>query len=380
MSFLTPDVVDDEATVSEAALAGVADQIPDWQPSDGGLVTPIAESIAIAIATAVTALQGTYEDTYLGFGLRVVQLARGVATLATCSSTWTVTANALTVIPAGTEVDGTLVDGTTSTFIVASDTTVAADATTVLGVVLEATETGEDQNGFTNPASTNLVGAVAVSIDAAAIDGDDAEDPDAYVNRVTARAQRLHFVPIVPDDWAAFMLDVDGVARCVVLNRYNPATAPDDAPGHITLVGVDIDGAALSDDVKTAVGTYFGSVDLPFNLVWHLADPEDVDVTVALTVKKAATADGTTVETDVQAAVAAALDPGTFDADSTAAGGWAVVRRTEVTVFDISAAADALDDVVAVTSVTINSGTTPVTLPAPVSLPVLSGTVTVTVE
>lgn len=384
MTFIQPDIVDDEDQVAEGILSGVADRIDGFSPTDGHLEPPISEATAVAIATAVVVLKDTVLDAYLGFGQRILGIPRGAAAVATAVSTWTVDATQLTTIFAGTEVQLTGTDGQTRFFIVREDTPVTPGPTpantTVTGVLLEAVEAGPDSNGATNPAKSEvLVGGLSVSIDAPAAGGADAEDPEVYAGRAADRAQRMHTIPITPSDHAAFATDVAVVARAVAINRLDPASPGVDTPGDLALYIVDAAGDPLSAPDKTTVSDYFTALERPLNVVLHLADPDYVTVTVAATVRATADADQTDLQTRVADAITARVDKATWDADPAAPGGWAKVRATQLSVFDVSAAIDDIDGVASVESVTLNGGTAPVALPAPVSIPTLTAAPTVTV-
>jgi hypothetical protein len=140
-----------------------------------------------------------------------------------------------------------------------------------------------------------------------------------------------------------------------------------------------VGGGDLAAGDKTALSDYFAALERALNVSLHLADPERVPVTIAATVRAEAGADQAALEDAVAAALTERVNPDTFDVDSKAPGGWARVRATELTVFDLSAAIDDLDGLASVVSITINGDTAPVALPAPVSLPDLTAPPTVTV-
>jgi hypothetical protein len=384
VTFIEPDIIDDETEVAEGILAGLADRIDGFTPTDGHLESPISEAAAVAIATAVVVLKDTVLDAYLGFGQRILGIPRIAGAVATAVSTWTVDATQITTIPAGTEVQLTGPDGQTRFFVVVEDTPVVAGATpastTVTGVLLAAVEAGPDSNGATNPAQSEvLVGVTAVSIDAPSAGGADPEDPEAYASRAADRAQRMHTIPITPADHAAFATDVPVVARAVAINRFDPADPTADSLGHLTLILVDLAGADLSDPDKTVVSDYFASIERPLNVALHFEDPGRVPVTIAATVRAGANVDHDDLAARVSAALTGRVDPATFDADESAPGGWARVRSSELTVFDLSAAIDDLEGLVGVVEITINGDVVPVDLPGPVSLPQLTAPPTVTV-
>lgn len=380
MTYLTPDIVNDETSVAEGILTALADRVDGFEPSEGGLVTPISEAHGMAIATAITALKETAQDSYMGFGERILGIPRRPAGVATALSTWTLDTVDGLLIPAGTEVVGTKPDGDTVTFVVPADVSVPAETTTQFGVQLVAVESGPESNGAVGAATADsLIGVASVSIDAPSAGGADAEEPDPYADRLADRAKRLHVLPVTPADYAALALDQPEYVTALALNRYDPASPGTDSPGHMTIVGRNDAGDAVSPANKSGLVAFFASIEMPLSVTVHAADVAYVNVTVAITVKAAADADPATVETNVQAAITALLDKASFDVDEKEPGRWSKIRSTEVTVFDIAAAVDDLAGVVKVTSVTINGGDS-VALPAPVSLPNLTAPPTVTVE
>jgi hypothetical protein len=386
VTYITPDIIDDETAVAEGSLAGIADRVDGFTPTDGHLESPISESVAVAIATAVVVLKDTVLDAYVGFGQRILGIPRIAGAVASAVSTWTVDATQIAPegILAGTEVQLMGTDGQTKVFIVVEDTAVTPGpvpaSTAVTGVLLAAVESGPEYNGATNPAQSEvLVGVISVSIDAPASGGADPEDPDAYASRAADRAQRMHTIPITPADHAAFATDVAVVARSAAVNRFDPADPLADSLGHITLYNVDAAGADLSSTDKGTVSDYFAAIERPLNVVIHLADPTRVPVTIAATVRAAAGTDPADLEARVADALTARVDPATFDADPSAPGGWAKVRSSELTIFDLSAAIDDLEGLPSVVEITINGATDPVAMPGPVSLPDLTGPPVVTV-
>jgi Baseplate J-like protein len=383
VTYVEPDLINDETTVAEGLLAGLADRIEGWQAAEGHIETALAEALGAIVATAITVLKASVQDAYVGHGTLILGIPRGVESPASAISTWTLTAgHAGVTIAGGTEVELTLSTGGTSTFVVAEDVVVAPGVTTQTGVELIAEEAGPDHNGATNPASQfQLADVESVSVDAPATGGVDPEEPEDYVQRVADRARRLHAIPITPDDYAAFATDVAAVGRAYAVNRYDPANPGVDSAGHLTVIVMGEDGLNLSSGDKDTVDDYLNSIDRPLNVTTHVADPDRVNVTAAATVRATADADTADVQARAQAAIQAAIDPATFaaDADRAFAGGFADTIPTELTIFDVSAAIDDLEGVAKVLAVTINGGEDPVALPGPLSIPQLSATPTVTV-
>lgn len=391
MTYLDPAIVNDEGTVAEAALTGIADRIDGWQPAEGHVETSLSEAVAVAIATAVTALKDTAKDSYRGFGTRILGILPIAATVATTTATITLTADAVAnglELDAGAEIDAIRPDGTPVVLV----TTVALDIPpgmeTWLGVQLAAVEAGADSNGAAGAATSGIAGIETITLDAPTSGGQDAEDPDDYADRLTERARRLRFLPITVSDYAAAALDVAGVGRSAPINRYDPANPGVDSPGHLTLINLQDTGALLTPAITTALNAYLTAAERPLSVQLHLADPVFVDATIAVTIRLAAIgvddqgqpviADPDATTQTVSDAITSLLDPAVFDADSSAPGGWARGPSTQLTVFDIARAIDDLPGVGAVTEITIN-GTDHLDLPAPLSMPNLIAAPTITI-
>lgn len=379
MTYLTPDIIDDETQLAEAGLAGIADRIPGWEPHEGHVEVAQAEATAVAIATAVSELKANAKEAYVGFGTTMLGIERQAATAATATSTWAIDTSAVPAgitIPAGTSVLATTPAGDTVELVTATDSTAAAGVASVAGVQLVAVESGPDANGATGPAEPEpLVGVTTVTITSPAAGGRDLEDIDDYANKVADRARRMHAIPVTPDDYAAFALDVPAVARCLAVNLYDPGPPLDtDAPGHIALLPIDSAGNALSAPNKTILQAYFDAIEKPLSATVHILDRDTVDTTVTVTVRPLEDAGPTDLQARVAAAITALLDKATFDADPAQPGGFAKPRKTELTIFDITASIDDLTGLAAVVDVTISAGDGErVALPAPLTLPNLTG-------
>lgn len=384
MTYLSPDIIDDETTVAQGILGTLAALIPGFQPSEGGISTPLAESTAIAIATAITQLKTEAQNAYMGFGQAILNIPRIAAGTATAMSTWTLDTSDGFLIPAGTEVQAITPENMGVTFAVAQDVQVPAGTTVQGGVQLVAVEAGPDSNGAVGPATSDPLidangnGVASVTIDAPSAGGTDEEDPDAYAGRLADRAKRLHVLPVTPEDFAAIALDVQEYATAVALNRYDPANPGVESGGHITIVGRNASGDPVSAANQAALAAYFAAIELPNNVIVHATNPVYVDVAVTATITPTSDADQGAVQAAAEAAITGALDKATFDTDAAQPGGWAKPRSTAITVFDIAALIDDLDGVAKVTDVTVNAGTS-VALPDPVSLPNLTS-VDVTVQ
>lgn len=381
MTYLRPDVIDDEVAVAEAILAATADRIPGWQPSEGHITTAQAEAVAVAVATAITAMRADLDTAYLGFARRMLGLVRAAAGVASTTSTWTANTVNGVLIPGGTPVRATNPDGLEVVFVVAQDTNVPAGVTSLSGVELVALEAGPEPNGaFGEAINDELVEIDTVTLDQPASGGSEEEDLEVFLNKASDRAQRQRALPITPGDHAAMALDVPGVARAFAVNRRDPATAPADAPGHIEVYAVDVAGLALGPGTRSALEAYYTAEDLVTNVTVHVVDPPTVPVTIDVQAVAADGIDPADLEAQIRAAITALLDRAEWDADTSRPNGWAKKPATELTVYRVAAAIDDLPALRSITAITINGGDL-VALPGPLTMPVLDAddlTVTVT--
>jgi Baseplate J-like protein len=395
MTYLDPQISADDAALAEEILAAIADRIPGWEPSEGSPETALSEAVAIAIATGVIELQATAQQAYTAFGELILGIAKIPAGAATTTVTVTLTteqtATGLT-IAAGTQIDAVRPDGTQVPLLAALDATIAPAAGTLAGIDVVAVETGPGANGAAGTATCQLAGVSTITLDAPTAGGRDAETDPAYASRLAARTPRLRALPITPADYAAFSTDVPGVARVVAINRYNPSTPSTDAPGHLTLVGVDDTGGTLTPDIKTALSGYLTASERPLSIILHIEDADYVQIAPTVSIRLAQTgiddfgqptlADPDTTTADAEAAIAALLDPAQFDADPNAPGGWTRTPRRVLSIYDIAGAIDDLSGIAQVDSVHLTGGTvtngTVIALPAPLTLPT-AGSIIVTV-
>jgi uncharacterized phage protein gp47/JayE len=377
-SYLDPELIADETAVAEANLAAIRDLIPGWLPSEGSIETAIAEALAIGQATVASLVMDEQRNQYAGFGELVLELPRGVAAAARSQVTITAADTDGHLIPAGFQFVCVTPDGSVVPLITSTDALIGAGDTSITGVLVEALETGIVGNGATGLAvdREDLAFVTAVELEAPTAGGVDEELLSDYVNRVVFAARRRSFLPITPDDYARSALDVPGVSRALAINRSDPATAPADAPGHLTIIPTTADGTVLPDLVTTALETHFATMDLVRGAIVHVEDVVIDTIDVAATIKPAVDITGAEATADATAAIEALLDPATYNADVNAAGGWKLGEGV-VTIFDVDRVLSQLVTIAQVQAVTIDGGTTAVTIPA-TSL-VAAGTITITV-
>lgn len=374
MAYINPDVAADDTSQAEANLAAVADRIPGLSPRDSQLLTALCEAAGISIATALQNLIDQIAAAYEGVGA-LFGVFREVASEAEVESTWTSTVP-LGTIPAGTSVDATGPDASPVTFAVLQDT--PAPTVITAGVPLVAAEAGTQGNGVTGTATTTELAGVTITLDGVSAGGEDEEDPAAFRDRIRDRTQRTRAIAVTPEDYAAFALDVPGVDRAFALNRYDPTTGNADAGGHVTVFAQATGGGALGAGVRQDLVDYLSRIDKVLGATPHVADAGEVPVTVAIVARVKQGADALTLEDQISAAVTALFDRARWDLDESQAGRWAVPASDAVTVYQVDRAVSGLPALQQVLSITVNGGLS-VTLPGPLSVPVLAEPPIVTV-
>lgn len=385
--YIDPALITDETAVAEAILAGIADRIDGWEPSEGSPETEFAEAVAIVIATAVALVQDDERTSYEGFGTRILDAPRLSAQVASATATWTFHQAGSYVIPDGSEAVFDLPDGTPVAFATVGDVAVTG-ATEATGVPMVALEPGEEPNGVAGAARDfdALPFVSGVTLTQAASGGRELEDRDSYLDRVARYARRVKVVPITVDDYADTALDHASVARAVavrLLDLTNPPPAGQDpsSAGHVSVFIADDAGNALSSTVKLAVGDLMLGEDRPLAVTVHVGDPQYTDLTPAVSIRLDVGADQAIVTAAVQAALQDAYNPATYALDDTAAGRWRAPSSTAertITHYDIAHIARNVDGVAAVSAATIN-GTSSVQLDGWAPLPRLTGPPQVTV-
>jgi hypothetical protein len=157
-------------------------------------------------------------------------------------------------------------------------------ATSAGAVGLTAVVAGTDGNGLTanaQPAQT-LTWLDTIAIIAPTSGGEDAEDDDAYLDRLSdTRPLQLQAISTGPDiaRWLRNQTGREPRARPRQPERRSSGVA-----GHITAVPVDSDGAALSSPTMAALAAEAQAITLT-NLVVHIQAPTYTTVTVVFTGK-----------------------------------------------------------------------------------------------
>jgi hypothetical protein len=248
----------------------------------------------------------------------------------------------------------------------------AAGAVGLLAVVA-----GEDGNGLQTgaaPAQT-LTWLSAIALTAPTSGGVDGEDVDDYLDRLSdTRPLQLNAVA-KGDDLARWLRNQTGVSRALALDNQNGASTG--VAGHITAVPVDDSGAALGSPDMTALQTAAQAITLT-NLQVHLIAPTYTTISVVFTGIAKTGWDATDVETRAETAVLDFLDRSRWGLPDTGDERiW--LEKTVVRFQDVSTVLNNVEGFDHWTALTVNGGTSDVTLTGPGALPSSSSTAAGTV-
>jgi uncharacterized phage protein gp47/JayE len=287
---------------------------PDWDPETPQLAVVLSEAFAQEVADARYQMSDVPPAIFRYFG-RLVGIVPLFSAPATAMSTWTMIDNLGHTIPANTSVRINISGDDFASFSTAVDVVVPPGSTTtaVGEVQLIADQDGAEGNGLTsqpelltvldyiNPSGISLVGATA--------NGQDEEDDDSYLNRLSTRLQLLADRPILPRDFEIYVLSyIPGVARCLCLNLFDPANGLYNNERTVTMVSLDAAGVGVSGPVKTQVANLLDAA-REVNFVVKTMDPTTTAVTVSATVRAYVGFVPADVKANVEAAIAAYLNP-----------------------------------------------------------------------
>jgi uncharacterized phage protein gp47/JayE len=259
VTFVSVDFATDADQIADDAVDYLRSAMPGWEPADGNLEVWILQAVARQVAELTTVAADVPSAIFRQFGTQLVGLAPQAGARATLTSFWTARDNLGYTIPAGTQVAHRVTGDDLIVFEVADDTVITPGATTLSGVLLQATDIGTAWNGApTGP--LELVDALSwvESVEASTVSagGLDAETDDAYLARLADDLRLLTPRPILPDDFATLARNVTGVYRALAINGYNPADSSSGNERFVTVVPIDATGAAVSSGVRANVVTY----------------------------------------------------------------------------------------------------------------------------
>jgi len=374
--------------LAEDAFGYLESQIPGWLPSPGNLEAWLIEALAL-LAGELRALAALVpEAIFEYFGSTIMGLPPYAATSASATTTWTAMDNAGYRVDAGTLLALTppaSLEGfafqTVDTFTIPQGTTV------ITGVGIRAVQPGVAASGLTGTvqALDPLDFISSITLEGATAGGTDAEDIDAYLDRLSDLLTLMAPRPILPADFALMVQRmIPGVARATAIDLYNASTGQTNQPRCVTVVVVGPDGNAVPAQTLADADALLQS-EREVNFLAFVINPTytSIDVTYAATCFPGF--DPTDVRTRVNAELTNYLSPANWGVPpfgDTGTRSW--INDTYVRWLEVAVVINNVDGVNYVTSLTIGPhggtmGTTDVLMTGIGPLP-RAGTITGTVS
>jgi hypothetical protein len=297
-----------------------------WAPAEGNLEVWLIKAFSRVAASVFDMASLMSKEAFKKFGEAIVNVPPVLAAPAFVESTWTMIDAAGYTIPAGTQVEIEASGDRHVGFATTEEIVVAPEAMAAT-VPLRAIESGEEGNELT--ADPTLVDALAfvdsITLDGTTANGVDAEEEDAYLDRLVETLQLLSLALILPRDFEIDARAVGWVFRAICIRNYNPV---DKTTGNVLMqciVPVDVSGQPGSSPGKAEL-LERQEAKLLTDVIHHVADPDYTPVDVWATFAVRAGFDPVAVTAAVADRLASYLSPANWgipsSGDASSIGGW----------------------------------------------------------
>lgn len=371
MPWDEPEIETDEDAVTDRILDSLAARLPGWEPVEGAPEVALAEEFGRETAATNARVVEVINTAFAGMGETAFGVPGRLGTPATMTVLLSVT-GAGAVVAEGFTVVGTTGAGVEVAFQLIEPVTASGATVTV---TMTALEDGAVGNGV--PAGDlTIVSASAVVLSASTPSGSaGGTDPEAlvqYLARFSDYVATLRPGGVLGADLATLARTVAGVHRALGIDLYDPANPLVETERTVTVFVVDTAGAPVGPTVSANVQSALEDV-REVNFIVHVDDPTYTPVAIDYTATAETGADPVLVKANIDAALTAYLSPatwGTTDLDDQA---W--TETTLVRYLDVVRVAGSATGVAFLNTLTVNGGTTDVTLVGPAALPApLTGT------
>lgn len=308
--FVEFDIVTDEDALLAIFTEAMEAQFPGWVSAPGSYEEWLARIWArIASETAELAAD-VPPEIFAQFGTKILNLPPVAPNAASVLTNWTARDSAGYTIPANTLVSIQKTGSDLIGFQTTEDVFILPGSTTVNNVRVEAAEPGAYANDATGPVALldALTFIESITIVGSTANGSDAEDPDAYLNRLREELRLLSPRPILPVDAETLARRVPGVARALALDLYDPSDGLYNHERTVTVAITDAAGEELDSDVKDAVQALL-ELHREINFVFNVIDASYSTIKVRFTVVPLPGFSQATVNASVTAAITAYLQP-----------------------------------------------------------------------
>jgi hypothetical protein len=324
----------DVGTLMQTWLDTMQDTYPGYQPSAGNLeyvqaliFCTLAADVANQASSGATELFSQFGQQLLGVAVEDGASAVAVVQVVAVDSLGH-------TLSAGSQF---LLDSVAG-FESYQDVIIPAGNTTAV-VPIAATTAGIAGNGLGNTSAIlnqSFDWVSTVSIVTPSSSGVDAEDPDAYVTRLTNEIQLMAPRPITAMDYGTFVqsfqptvgTDQQEVGRATALDGYDPNYLTDGGTQFgnermITICVTDSSGNALNTDTMAAIQAWIQTY-REINFIVNVIPPTYVPIYAQVSVARNTQYTAAAVQANIQSALVTLLSPANwgFPQDYGLAGGW----------------------------------------------------------
>lgn len=257
-SFISAPIVTEPSELAETGFQYMETINPGWTPLDDQLDVWILNAVARQAAELRDVASDVPTSIFRYFGAKLMNLPPTDNTPATVTVTFTAINNSGYTIPAGYAAGVRDASGVLWGFATSADVVIPNGATTVAGVVMTATVAGAAASGLgaVNQLMELITASnsvLSVKMAGATSGGQDAEDDDVYLDRLTRDLALQAPRPILPADFVAFALNNPAVFRALALDGYDAVAGTYGNARTISVALTGDDGLPLTTPYKTAV-------------------------------------------------------------------------------------------------------------------------------
>jgi hypothetical protein len=302
--------------LAELAYSKLQSYYPDWIPHDGELDSWMIAALARQAAEVRDVASDVPAAIFRYFGAKLLNFPPIDDVAATLAVTVTMKDNSGYSLPSNTLAVGLRDAGGVLRGFQNSDLINIAPGSTTAAVTLVATEEGSASSGL-GPTGTNAELVTALERVSSVVTiglssgGQDAETDLAYLNRLAQELSLQAPRPIKPPDFAIYAKNIGGVTRALALDLYDPILNTYTNPRTVSVAITDNAGNPASSATKAAVLAYLQAA-RETNFLVYVIDPTYTTIDVQWDVNAYPGWDSLTVSANVNAAIAAYLNPLTW--------------------------------------------------------------------
>lgn len=241
----------DATALSDLGKDYLSANIDGWTPRPGNVESILLEANGQIAAEIVDQVAQVPPIIFAYFGDWLLGISIHDAQPATASVDFTFNAGAVVTVPAGSLISAPNPDGDSYAF--QTDADVRSD-TTPYTTTVTALEAGSAANGCQGACELiDMIADVAsVTMSVVAANGEDLEEADDYLDRLSDALTILAPRPILPADFATMARQIEGVGRALAIDLYQPGTNDNITAGQpggpLTVEGTPVNsGAGLSN-------------------------------------------------------------------------------------------------------------------------------------